>query len=357
MMKKIITVILAVVMCMGMTGCSLFETFSNDDEDTVTSYRDVNSLKNNKAYIWHNDRESDIQKDLENPADYDVFFQCIKGDINFKGEENDDTYGNNRSIWISSENDKDIPTLSSGDMLIYVSDDSVPDTISFERFADYGYSIGISNLTADEGGHYYFPYEESDEDEYKRFIDMKSDAKEITSLDYVSKLYLDKVGEIKVDSESISDGGTVSGLKKDEKYICEFYTGTFYQDFELTADIHTFGSFERFYSHDYVFLHSNCIAISIPDYFVSGYYYVNGVGIFRYVSEKDEKTYNNKPYDENIDWNKPLILYDEDGACTYDPGNPEAYTDTVDNLNDDSDSGKSGYINYDEIADIAPREE
>ena len=95
MMKKIITVILAVVMCMGMTGCSLFETFSNKEEDTVTSYSDVNSLKNNKAYIWHNVGESDIQKDLENPADYDVFFQCIKGDINFKGEENDDTYGNN----------------------------------------------------------------------------------------------------------------------------------------------------------------------------------------------------------------------------------------------------------------------
>lgn len=351
--KKLVAVSMVFTMGIATTGCSLFDTFKTKEEDTKIRFSNSADLKNNKAYIWHNKNESDIRKDLDRKADCDVYFQCIKGDINFKGEEEYDTYGNGRSIWISGDEDGDIPTLTEGDRLIYISDDSVPDTIRFERFADYGYSIGVSNLMADEGGHYYFPYEETEDEEYKMYIDMKSDAKDITELDYVSKLYLDKVGDISVNEESVSAGGTVLGLENGKKYVCEFYTGTYYQDFEMTAGIHTFSSFEAFYSHDYEFLHSNCIAIEIPDYFVSGYYFVNGVGMFRYVTEEDAKVYNGESYDENIDWNKPLIIYDENGMCIYDPGNPDAVIETEE-CGEDSDAGMSGYIRYEELAELLP---
>ena len=95
--------------------------------------------------------------------------------------------------------------------------------------------------------------------------------------------------------ENVSDGGTVLGLTKDAQYVCEFYTGTYYQDFVLPANIHSFGSMEQFVSYDYEFLHSNCIKINIPEYFKSGYYFVQGVGLFRYVSEQDAKFTTAKP--------------------------------------------------------------
>ena len=93
-----------------------------------------------------------------------------------------------------------------------------------------------------------------------------------------------------------------------KQYVCEFYTGTFYQDFLLTANIHSFGSMERFVSCDYEFMHSTFIVIEIPEYFTSGYYFINGVGLFRYVDDEDKEIYNGEAYDAAIDWNEPLLF-------------------------------------------------
>ena len=174
-------------------------------------------------------------------------------------------------------------------------------------------------MIPDEGGHYYFVYAETDKDDYKYYVDTASEAFSLLCFDTVARLYLDKVGGVLVTEENVSDGGTVLGLTKDAQYVCEFYTGTYYQDFVLPANIHSFGSMEQFVSYDYEFLHSNCIKINIPEYFKSGYYFVQGVGLFRYVSEQDAKVYNGEAYDPGIDWNDPIILYDEYGVVVFDP--------------------------------------
>lgn len=194
--------------------------------------------------------------------------------------------------------------------------------------------LTINALVA-AGGHYYFEYAVSDENDYKYYIDDKSDAKQLTELEAIAKIYLDKVGKIKVNEDSVSEGGTVLGLEKDKKYVCEFYTGTYYQDFMLTANIHSFGSMERFVSYNYEFMHSTFIVIEIPEYFKSGYYFINGVGLFRYVADKDADTYNKEAYDASIDWNDPIIIYDENGEVIFDPSQPEYYG----NKYQESDSG------------------
>lgn len=322
-MKKIKVVavsLVAVLMASTLSGCSLFETMSGISEEKPTSFSDVNDLESGKAYVWKDAEGDDISKKHLK----DVFYTCITGDINFSGDELAETYEYPRSIWVGEDEDNLIPTVTSKDKLLYVSETTVPTSIVFERFADYGYTIGVSNLTADGGEHYYFLYAEADENDYKHYVDMESDAAQLIAFDSVTRLYLDKVGDEKVNKETVSDGGTVLGLSKGKKYTCEFYTGTYYQDFKLEANIHSFGSLERFVSYDYEFLHSNCIAISIPEYFKSGYYFVNGVGLFRYVSDDDLKTYNGKAYDEDIDWNDPIIIYDENGFVIYDPSDPDA---------------------------------
>ena len=272
----------------------------------------------------------DIREDISKGADEDVFFTCITGDYNFKGTEMESISMYPRSIWIDTDTDVLIPTVTSSERLIYVSKTEVPEAIIFERFADYGYTIGVSNMIKDTGGHYFFEYAVSDEEDYKYYLDIRSDAKQLTELETVTKLYLDKVGDVKVDENSVSDGGTVLGLTKDKSYVCEFYTGTFYQDFLLTANVHSFGSMERFVSYDYEFMHSTFIVIKIPEYFTSGYYFVNGVGLFRYVDDEDMKTYNGEAYDASIDWNEPLIIYNEMGEVIYDPSNPDYYKEYMD---------------------------
>lgn len=319
-MRRIISALLIPALSLTLSGCSMFETFQGQIDDRPNEYSNVYELSSSKAYVWEHKGETDIRKDLTQDREGDaVFFACPMGDINFKGEELADTYQYPRSIWIPSDVDDEIPTVTSENALIYVSDTKVPEEIIFERFADYGYSIGVSNMEADGGGHYYIVYADTDEDDYKYYIDMKSDAAEVAQFDTISRLYLDKVGGMEVTDETVSDGGTVMNLEKDKFYICEFYTGTFYQDFKLKAGIHTFGTLERFVCHDYEFLHANCIKINIPEWFKSGYYFVQGVGLFRYVTDEDLPVYNGQAYDPGIDWNDPIKQYDEYGVCIFDP--------------------------------------
>ncbi len=317
--KRGLAVLLAGFSLVSLTGCNMFETLSGNSSGKPTSFSDVNDLESGKAYVWKNANESDVNK----ASGSGTFLTCIKGDINFTGKELDEVTEYPRSIWVDSSDDDLIPTVTSDDKLLYVSDTEVPDEIVFERFADYGYTIGVSNFVADGGDHYYIPFAESNEDDYKYYIDMESDAAELSTLESITKLYLDKVGDIKLSKNTVSDGGTVMGLEKGKSYVCEFYTGTFYQDYKLKANIHSFCSLERFVSYEFDFLHSNCIAITIPDYFKTGYYFVNGVGLFRYVADEDLDTYNGEAYDENVDWNDPIIIYDENGSVISDPSDPD----------------------------------
>ncbi len=319
-MRKVVSSLLLLSISVSLSGCGLFETLEGQEEKRENEFSNVYELKSEAAYVWKNNGRGDIKKDLsEKRSGKPVFFSCPKGDINFAGNEMADIDEYPRSIWIASDKDDEIPTVTSDDALIYISDTKVPEEIVFERFADYGYSIGVSNMEADGGGHYYFTYAETDEDDYKYYVDLNSRAKDICSFDTISRLYLDKVGEDLVTEENVSDGGTVVGLQKDKEYVCEFYTGTFYQDFKLPASIHSFGKLERFISYDYEFLHANCIKIKIPEYFKSGYYYIQGAGLFRYVTDIDAEIYDGKAYDPDIDWNEPIIKYDEYGVIIYDP--------------------------------------
>lgn len=318
----ITVVIVAVIFGLNLLGFNTFQTLSGMTEGKGTSFNSVNQLESGKAYVWHHDG-GNIEDDLDGFAEKDVFFTCITGDYNFKNKEKEEELDYPRSIWVSSDEDESIPTVSEGDYLIYVSDTEVPDGILFERFADYGYTIGISNLMKDGGGHYFIEFSDTDEDDYKYFVDMNSDASQVAELDPITRLYLDKVGKVNVREDSVSDGGTVLGLDKNKSYVCQFYTGTFFQDFAMTANIHSFSSMERFTSYEYEFKHSNFIVIKIPEYFKSGYYFVNGVGLFRYVDSANAKSYNGKSYDAGIDWNDPIILYNEDGSVKYDPSDPD----------------------------------
>ncbi len=314
MKKRAIAVILAGIL---LTGCSLQTAQGNKSKQALT-FQNVYDLDLEEAYVWQDKGYGDLAKDLDKDrTGREAFFKTPKGTISFAGKELDETDAGPRNIWFEEGEDESIPTVTKKDALLYVSDTKVPGTIVFERFADAGYSIGIAALKEDEGGHFYIPYAEDKDDDYKYYIDPKSKAAELTEFSGIERLYLDKVGDAKVTKENVTDGGVVSGLMKDKSYECQFYTGTFYQDYELEANVRTFTSLERFESHEYEFLHANCIKLKIPEYFKSGYYMVLGKGLIRYVSPEDEESF--KAGVQAIDWNDPIKRYDEYGLCIYDP--------------------------------------
>lgn len=352
-MKKRLFIVLFIVLFFIVTVVILFQlniisfdTFAGNK--IITEASSVETLSNGYFYIWHNPNNKDISSDLNDPGEEPVFFLCPEGDKNWDKNSFFD-----HILWFSSDNDYTIPTLYPGDKLLYISDSSVPyKGISWERFCDYGYTIGIGNLIGDESGHYRI--ESSDGSSFKGYVYNDSDCVELNQFSGYGDLFLDKVGGVSLRKNSISAGGTVINLDKDDLYLCEFYTGTFFQDFELTANIHSFCAFESYTTYDFDFLHSNVIEIKIPEWFKSGYYHINNLGFFRFLSSSDTNIYSGEPYDNNINWNDPIILYDEYNKIIYDPSQNidlrSSYvvsTETGDyiNPNDDPNSGDPGFVN------------
>jgi len=288
------------------------ETFGANPE-AANSAMSVYDLENGCYYVWHNENETDIKKDLTGPVGTEVFRRCPSGDINWKKNS-----FVKRTLWFTTANDVNIPTYYPGDVLLYLSSTYVPsEGISWERFADYGYTIGVSNLEPDQSGHYRII--NSGDTGYAGYIYPNSDAAPLETYTYVSNIFLDKIGSVQIRDKQISEGGTVLGLKKDASYVCEWYTGTYYQDYRMHANVRAFGSMEAFTTYEYEFLHSNCIAITIPEWLKTGYYYLDGLGFFRYLAEEDAALYNDEAYDPNINWNDPIIIYDEEGNIIYNP--------------------------------------
>ncbi|MCR5196577.1 MAG: cupredoxin domain-containing protein [Pseudobutyrivibrio sp.] len=297
-------------------GATTYEAQAKEIEQVSS----VEELERDKLYIWKDFSEKKIS------SSKNTFQVCPKGKQNY--DKNSRKGGSAYyTVWMNSGEDEEIPTLTSKDKLVFATANSIPEIYNFSRLYDNGYSFGITSLRPDSAEHYYINYADSDDEEYEQYLNMDSDAAELGGLG-VQRLYLDKVGKTKITDKYVAKNGVVTGLKRDKKYKCTFYIGSYYQEYILTANQRTFTDFnEEFECTGCDFLES-CISIDIPEWLCSGYYSVNGMGMFRYVDDNDLAAYNGEAYDENIDWNKPLIIYDESGQVIFDPSQPQEGEET-----------------------------
>lgn len=347
-MKKFLIIVIALVCIIsifgvlgsyGVISLSMFETAGKEEEKKELTSEE---LEDDFYYICHNDKPINTTEDFNKNLKSTIFRKCPEGDKEW-GKYMDES---DRVLWFDSKNDMDIPICYPGDKLVYVSKENLPiKGIKWERFGDYGYSIGVSGFQKDESGHYYIS---SDDSSISAHLDSNSDAVQLEEFeDVVTEIFIDKIGNVKMCEEFIPNGKTIAGLNKNTKYICEWYTGTYFQDFEMTASSHPFCHLEAFETYEYEFLHNNCISITLPEWLKTGCYYVDEIGLFRYVSSEDVNRYNGKAYDANINWNDPIITYNKDGSVKYDPTVPE--TDKPDE--DDYDEDDEYYDDFDEDED------
>ena len=315
----VVVIIVAIFFFLIKNGqISVFTATAKETEDENAALVSVEDLEQNTFYIWHDESATSITTAIDGEVNNEVFKKCVSGTKNWDESTSSSVDKEVHTLWLSSENDEDIPTYYPGDELIYISSTDVPyDGINWERFADYGYTIGVTGLESDESGHYMIFSD--DNNSFSNSFNADSDATQLSVFDEYSYLFLNKIGDVNLTKSLISDGGTVLGLDKNQHYLCEWYTGTYYQDFDMVADSRAFCTLETFTTYDYEFLHSNCISITIPEYFKSGYYYIAGTGLFRYLESKDANIYSGESYDENINWNDPIIETDENGTVIYDP--------------------------------------
>ena len=181
-----------------------------------------------------------------------------------------------------------IPTLYRDTQLIYKSSDfnnpnadgsvsGTPTDYYLERFSDLGWSIGLTRLSNPDGTKYRTAVIE------QNFYPGCSAVRNL-QLQQDASLVIDKINGVPITGSNVSSVGTVTGLTMGTEYTVDAYIGTTPVGGQVMADVHMFGSFELYDLKDYELDSTGYAIINIPDYMWSGYYYINGMGLFRYVN-------------------------------------------------------------------------
>ena len=148
-MKKIIS-LLIICALLSLTGCGGRKAVNTEETTEET-----------------NDKYKQDAKDLDEDAFYvlkgNKYYPVYYGEASFSPNNSKATSSSDdRTLYFMEDWDK-IPTLYEGDELIYHTSENLDETFVFERFEDYGYSIGISNLIRLDSGRYAFDAEEGDD--------------------------------------------------------------------------------------------------------------------------------------------------------------------------------------------------
>ncbi len=183
---------------------------------------------------------------------------------------------------------------------------AMPSDYWLERFKDQGYTIGFLRLSEDKSGKIHLKTSNGG-----HTAPAPSSA---TNLDLENNqdIIVDAIGGKKLTSENLSPSGTVLGLVKDQTYKTDIYSGTNYIGDEYTADVQALTSYELFEVTDYS-LGDGYTIVTFPKNLQSGYYYVNGMGMFKYVNG------NKADGDAGADYNIPYYIKDENGNVAENP--------------------------------------
>ena len=219
------------------------------------------------------------------------------------------------------QDDEQIPTLYKDDKLIYKADgdsadNPIPTEFVFERFYDEGYSIGVRYISNQpDGGKYKFNIDTASIYIGSSICQMDANGGDIVTID--------KINGKELTEDKISTSGTIKGLKHGEVYTLDAYVGTEYKGLDVEADTHMFSSYELYKLTEYSMDPNGYMIIDIPDYMWSGYYYVNGKGMFRYINRFKSEGIT------DIDFNTPYYLgtSDENGEMILNPADNPARTE------------------------------
>ena len=294
---KRLKIITSILLLTFMTGCSTQrQTATTEEVDPTEVVADMKNLEDGKFYILH------VGK----------YYPLYEGVASFDRDRIASYTDDSRNLYFNDDWDN-IPTMYMGDSLIYYTNENLEETVTFERFEDFGYSIGITNLSRLDSGRYAFDAtEEKSED--NTYINPNSDASRLLELN-MSQVIIDNIGGAQLRSGNISRGGSIMGLEKDRLYSTDVYVGTNLKNYILKADTRILTSMEVTEVTNYSFLRSKILEVYIPQNFNSGYYRVDNVGVFRYVVGTS--------YSDNTDFNVPNVDLEE----MLEADNPEMHLD------------------------------
>lgn len=282
--KRVLSGLLVSVIGMSMlTGCAgLEEKTTEKEEQTFDIKKVVKGLDDGGYYVVHNNVPKKI---YFGNATYD------EGSTTTSVDPDAET---DRAMWYTDDYKK-IPTMYDGDVLIYYSTEELAEEFNFERYEDLGKTVGVSGLKKTKSGRYKFEVSEN-----SKFVYPNHDTSKLLNFSQDSVI-LDEIGGQSIREDNVSRCGSIYGLPADKTFKCKVYGGTEVTNMNFKSDVRTFASYQDYVSNDYTFLSTNIIKVNIPKWFNTGYYCLDGEGMFRYVigDKYDKKTdfnvLNNNP--------------------------------------------------------------
>lgn len=236
-------------------------------------------VKKEDAYKLKALRDTELENDNYYVKDKSQFYLCYKPQGTATGITSQPK--SSRLLWFNKEETL-IPSYYKGELIAYQSNELKLSSVTLERFENIGYSIGMhgGEMNVRTNGINYqtrkIIKETSAEKEFK-----KSKSNEISIVEIDGNA---------VTEDFIDSAGVIRNMEKNQTYEIGYYEGTKYKTTEITADICYLKSFEVFTINEISTTKNGYLCIQIPFNLKSGYYYINGVGLFKYYDfEKGEK--------------------------------------------------------------------
>jgi hypothetical protein len=235
------------------------------------------------------------------------------GNTTFDAGETPSAPNPTRVAWFRSDY-ANIPTLYKDDSLVLYTQSVLSESFSTERFADFGFSFGVIGLFVSPSGRYKAPTQEGNLKVYpggdtSSLLDFQNESVIIDSIGgvHINVPEYTEEGELyKSGVQFLTKCGSIANatLNKDESYDVVLYAGTEGYHYRWQPDVRIMYSMEVNTFSDFEFESETIIKVPIPEYYNTGMYLLNGVGMFRYVKEY---TYEERSkFDiDNVDYNVP----------------------------------------------------
>lgn len=230
--------------------------------------------------------DNELQQGIYYVKDTTKFYQTYTPNGNARGTVK--LPDSRRLFWLDRDESL-IPTMYADGIIAYASDQSKISNISLERYADIGYSFGLVGAEIDEDGYIVFELGNCIKD---------TDIYNVLSTSKGKKFRIVSINGVPVTPECLNRAGMITGLEENGSYEIAFYAGSYYGTTTIQADRHFFSSFEVYEIPTSEYTKNGYLSLNMPSECPSGYYFIQGSGLFKYYNTEKGNT------PEDVDMNE-----------------------------------------------------
>ena len=308
MKKKIIKFFLLSLCTFNLISCGR-PTEENTNTEEISSTLKSSIITEETSNLGIKADDPDILNKLVSGTYYvlhnGIYYPTQLGITNYDISDVDENVTNPQfQHYFAGQDDDNIPTLFLGnnDKLIYYNTESLLDYTIFDRYYDYGYTVGLYNIRTLDSGKMYLDL--SSDNEYGSILETSTMYNVLKDVE-IDNVYVNSMNQTEINTD-IVHYGLIGYTEPGALYDVELYDGTNYNSYKTLANMHAFVQMEKYAVRDCKALQSYIFEIPIPDYLEEGYYGLscyspNGCimsGLFRYVKgtsfTNDPNYFNNR---------------------------------------------------------------